>query len=202
VASYFGKDFAARDAMRAQRDAIGWFPAFEWSREYGSWYQAGGGWYCGLVYRDSDMPAEYRPVPQAASAGGGSLVRLMADAVVDGQIVPAGTLMRTCSSQVALPDGSTVQVIGPLLSTDQPCPAGTGGCPADRACTMTPAMVAERLVINRGWGRPSRPPVDQGYKEGIGAAAKPWYKRTSTWLIVGGVVVAGGVAVAVARRGR
>jgi hypothetical protein len=35
-----------------------------------------------------------------------------------------------------------------------------------------------------------------------GGAAKPWYKRTSTWLVVGVVVVGGGIAVAVSRRGR
>jgi len=30
---------------------------------------------------------------------------------------------------------------------------------------------------------------------------KPWYKRTSTWLIIGGVVVVGGVVIAAGRKG-
>jgi len=43
-------------------------------------------------------------------------------------------------------------------------------------------------------------PGDQG--NGL-VVAKSWYKRTSTWLVVGGVlIVGGGIAVAVARRGR
>ena len=32
-----------------------------------------------------------------------------------------------------------------------------------------------------------------------GDKAKPWYKRTSTWLVAGAVVVGGGIAVAALR---
>lgn len=198
----------ARDAMRDQRNAIGWAPAFEWSREYGSWYQAGSGWRFGLVYRKSDLPVEWRPVPQTSAQGGGSLVRLWSDAVIDGRTVPAGTVVRSCTTQVTLPDGTTVQVVGPSLPVEQPCPAGTGGCPADRPCAMTVEGLRVAKIRVKEFYRPQPPapppdqglPGDEGYK--TGGVAKPWYKKTSTWLIVGGVVVAGGIAVAVARKGK
>ena len=194
-----------RDLLRSNRNAVGWAPAFEWSKDYGHWWESGHGYRFGLVYRKDGLPVEYRPQPQTAAQGGGYL-----------QKMPDGTTVRQCYAVVVLPDGSTgPTVVGPTVAADQPCPAGHGGCPADKPCGTGGAGAAPRFVAklpSKSVAHFSLCPAGSAmdasgrcvpaiYKTG-GAAGTPWYRSKWTW-IVGGVVIVGGcIAIAVSRSRR
>jgi hypothetical protein len=126
---------------------------------------------------------------------------------VDVAVTAAGYVGATALGVVAIRGQTTSDVRIPLAAAGgAPPPTCDPGFVLDlvtAACVPVPGDGDDGFTCPEGSVLSSDGVSCIALGEKTGEAAKPWYKRTSTWLIVGGVVVVGGgIAVVASRRRR